>query len=69
MKVIDNRTTRKDNNKNQKTNIIYDQNSNITKSIINKIKLASDKNQNNLTGTSLENIWDLSLLRLVTGRQ
>ena len=26
MKVVDNRTTSKDNNKNQTTNIIYDQN-------------------------------------------
>ena len=28
MKVVDDRTTRKDNNKNQTTNIIYDQKSN-----------------------------------------
>ena len=35
MKAVDNRTTRKDNNKNQTTNIINDQNSN---KIYNKIK-------------------------------
>ena len=34
MKIVDNRATRKDNNKNQTTNIIYDQNSN---KIYNKI--------------------------------
>ena len=46
MKVVDNRTTRKDNNKNQTTNIIYDHNSmSILKKNHNKIKLASDKNQ------------------------
>ena len=36
MIVVDDRTTRKNNNKYQTTNIIYDQNS-------NEIKLASDK--------------------------
>ena len=36
IKVVDNRTTIKDNNKNQTTKIICDQNS-------NKIKLASEK--------------------------
>ena len=33
------------------------------------MKLASDKNQHNLAGTSLEKIWDLSPMRLVIGRQ
>ena len=44
MNVVGNRTNRKDNNKYQTTNIIYDQN---TMSIIkyNKMTLASDKTQ------------------------
>ena len=35
------------------------------KKIINKIKLASDKNQNNSTYISLEKTWDVSPVRLV----
>ena len=46
MKIVDNRTTRKDNNKNKTTNIIYDQNlMSIIKENHNKIKVASDRNQ------------------------
>ena len=43
MKVIDNRTTGKNKNKNQITNIIYEQKN------YNKIKLASDKAQKKQT--------------------
>ena len=58
MNVVDNMTTRKDNNKYQKTNIIYDQNSIsiknniITKSILHQIK----HKQNIWTNISLEKI-------------
>ena len=56
MNVVDNRTTRKDKNKYQTTNIIYDQN---LMFIINKIITKSNSHQikpkqNNLTYTSLE---------------
>ena len=44
MKIVDNRTTREDNNKNQTTNIIYDQNSmSMIKIYQNKNKIAADK--------------------------
>ena len=67
MKVVNDKTTRKDNNKNQTTNIIYDQNS---ISVINKIVTKSNSDQikskrNNLTYTSLDKIWNLSSMRLV----
>ena len=67
MKVVDNMITRKDNNKYQTTNIIYDQNS---ISIIDKIITKSNSHQikptqNNLTYTPLEKIWVLSSMRLV----
>ena len=67
LNVVDNRTTKKDNNKYQKTSIIYNQNA---MSIINKIITKSNSikiktKQNNLTYTSLEKIWDLSSMRLV----
>ena len=58
MNVADSMTNRKDNNKYQTTNIIYDQNS---ISIINKITTNTNSHkikskQKNLTYTSLENI-------------
>ena len=67
MKVVDNRSTRRDNNKNETTNIFYDQNS---MSIIEKITLKSNSHQiktkkNNLTYDSLEKIWDLSPMLLI----
>ena len=46
LKVVDSRTTGKDKNKNQTTNIIYDQNSMSIMKNHNKIKLSSEKNQN-----------------------
>ena len=66
--MVDNMITRKDNNKYETTNIIYDQNS---ISIINKIIKKSNSHQikpkQNLTYTSLEKIWVLSSMRLVNG--
>ena len=61
---VDNRTTRKENNKYQTTNIFYDQN---TISIINKIKTKSNSHQIKftriiLTYTSIEEILDLKML-------
>ena len=56
MNVVDNRTTRKDNNKHQKTNIIYDQNSiSILKEIITESKSHQIKpKQNNLTSALIK---------------
>ena len=71
MKLVVNRTTRKDKSKNQITNIKYDQNS---MSIFKKIRTKSNAyqikpKQNKLTYTSLEKTWDLSSIDWVTGRQ
>ena len=54
MNVVDNMTTRKDNNKYQKTNIIYDQNS---ISIINKIKTKSNSHQKKSKQNNLYNLY------------
>ena len=65
--VVDNRTTSKDNNKNQTTNIICDQNSMsiIKKIIITKLKLNQKKPiQNKIAYFSLEKIWDVSSMLL-----
>ena len=67
IKVVNNRTTRGDNNENQTTNTIYDQN---TMSIIKKIITKTNSNQinpkqNKLSYSSLQKIRDLSTMRLV----
>ena len=67
MNVVDNMTTRTDNNKYQTTNNIDNQNS---ISGINKIITKSDSQQikskqNSLTYTPLEKIWNLSSMRLM----
>ena len=69
MNVVDNRTTRKDNNKYQTTSLIYDQNSmaiitKIIKSNSHQIKLK----RNNLTYNSIEKIGDVSSMQLLTGQ-
>ena len=67
MNAVDSRTTRKDNNQYQTTNIIYDQN---TMSVTNKIITKSSNSHqmipegNNLTYNSLEKICNW-----LTGRQ
>ena len=71
MSVIDNRTTRKDNNKYQTTNIIYNQNS---ISIIKEIITTSNPHQikpkrNNLTKTSLEKNGTCPQCDWLIGRQ
>ena len=53
MEVVDNRTTRKDNNKNQTINIIYDQNS---MSVKEKIITKSNSHQIK-TKTKQFNLW------------
>ena len=57
MKDVDNRATRKDKNKNQVTNIIYDQNYKKKSIIKYNNQICIKKNHNK--------IWDLSPKRLV----
>ena len=65
MKVVDNRATT-NNNKTKKQTLFDDQNSiSIIKKNLNEINLASKPKPKNLTHTSLEEKWDLSLMRLV----
>ena len=71
MNVVDNMTTRYENNKYQTTNIIYDQNS---ISIINEIITISNSHQiiskqNNLTYTSLEKYGTCPQCDWLIGRQ
>ena len=66
MKVVDNRNTRMDNNKNQTTNIIYDQNSMSTiEKIIKSNSHQIKTKRKHLTYDSLEKIWYLSPMLLV----
>ena len=67
MTVFDNRATKNDQQKNQKTNIICDHNSMSTiKRIITKSNSRQRKSkQNSLTYTALEKKWDRFSMRLV----
>ena len=71
MIVVNNRTTKKDNNKYQTTNVIYDKTS---MSLNNKIITKSNSHQikpkrNNLTYTSLKKYKTCPQCNCLTGRQ
>ena len=68
MNVVDKRTTRKENNKYQTTNIIYDQNSMAINIIIKSTSHQIKPKRNNLTYTSLEKIGDCPQCDSLTGR-
>ena len=66
MEVVDNRTTRKDNNKTQTTKIIYDIISmSMTKKITKPKSHQIKPKQNIITYNSLNKMRDLSSMRLV----